>query len=404
MSYKKAGILVFFFIILAVNFAYANTVNINPTSLRYENVLRGGYSSLDLYISTDSKSDIKVNFAVAGGIANWVSVENKGSLFLNSNSPVVISVSIIPPEGVSNGEHQGSIILSFDDTAQSGISTQGSKDVVIPLGVYVTDTKIQEAKVNNVILEDTTILEPLVLLADITNNGNTLVKPKLNVEIKNAQGVLVKSASLEASDFIYPTKQQKLTFNLGILDQGEYKAKINFYLDDGTLLKSVEIAFNVVLDRTQIRKIEFTQLQSRDRGHLDNDFNLVAQVRNNGDDTTVRFSGQLYEDGNFLSDITSDFILVQRGQENQIKFGFTPSKLGFYKIVGRLETPNLVRTQDRESAFEIVSKDTTLEQVPLSSNPTLAIGLMLLAIFIFVRINKMRSRQIKKTKKMKKRR
>lgn len=404
MSYKKAGILVFFSIILAVNFAYANTININPTTLRYENVLRGGYSSLDVYISTDSKSDIKVNFAVVGDIANWVSVGNKGSLFLNSNSPVVIGVSIIPPEWVSNGEHQGSIILSFDDTAQSGISTEGSKDVVIPISVYVTDTKIQEAKVNNVVLEDTIVLEPLVLLADITNNGNILLKPKLNVEIKNAQGVLVKSASLEASDFIYPTKQQKLTFNLGILDQGEYKAKINFYLDDGTLLKSVETIFNVVLDGTQIRKIEFAQLQSRDKGHVDNDFNLIAQVRNDGDDTTVRFSGQLYESGNFLSDITSDFILVKRGEENQIKFGFTPTRLGFYKIVGHLETPNLIRTQDRESAFEIVSQDTTLEQVPLSSNPTLAIGLMLLAIFIFVRINKMRSRQKEKTKKMKKRR
>lgn len=392
MDIKKRGFLVVILIIFATSFVYADNINIDPVLVRHDNVLRGGYASSDIYITTDSKTDLKVNFAVIGELSNWVSVQNKGSLFLNLNSPVVLAISFRVPEGVSNGEHQGSIVLSFEDTASSKVTSGGSRDFVVPISIYVTDQIISDVKIINVLVDDALLGQEAFVVFDIKNDGNTQVRPNLNVDIKDINGKVVKNLNLQIQEEILPTQQKTLSTSLGSIDYGDYNAQINFFLGD-FLLKSVQTRFSVVQDPTQIRKISFVELESRDKGHVDNDFNLVAHIKNNGEDTSVRFSGELYLQGNFISEINSDFVLVKAGEESQIKFGFAPTKTGYYKITGRLETPNLVRTQDKESAFEIVPKDVGLEQIPLSSNPLLAILLMLLAIYIFVRINKMRSKQ-----------
>lgn len=397
MNIKKRGFLFFILIVFAAGYVYADNINVDPAFVRFDNVLRGGYASSDIYITTDSKTDLKVNYVVVGELSGWVTIENKGGAFLNSNSPYVLSVSIRVPEGVSNGEHQGSMVFSFEDTTSSKITSGGARDFVVPLGVYVTDQVVSDVKIANVNVDDVLLGEEVFVVFDIKNDGNTNVRPTLNIDIKDVGGKLIKNLNFATQDEVLSTQQKTLRVGMGSLDYGDYNAQINFFLGD-FLLKSVQTPFSVVQDSLQIRKITFVELESRDKGHVDNDFNLVAHIKNSGEDTTARFSGELYFNGEFISDLASDFMLVRSNEEAQIKFGFVPTKVGFYKIVGRLETPNLVRTNDKESAFEIVPEDVGLEQVPLSSNPLLAILLMLLAIYIFVRINKMRSKQ-KRSKK-----
>lgn len=399
MHIKKQLILIFLLVIFLLRPVYADDIDINPTSLRYDNVMRGGYALYDVYIKTDSNSDVKVNFVASGDVADWISIGSKGSLFLNSNSPVVLSVVVRPPQGVSNGEHKGSISIFFSDTASSQISSSANNDFVLPVSVYVTDQIISDVKINNVLIDDAVLQDPLLLIFDVKNNGNIDALVSAKVDIKDVQGKTLKSLRLDSSSAIRPTQEQKVIFSLDSLDLGDYTANINLLLGD-FLLKSVTTKFAVVLDKSQLRKISFTHLQSNDKGHVNHDFNLISYAKNNGEDVTVRFAGKLYYEGTFLSDITSDFVLAKFGEDTPVKFGFKPTKIGFYKISGHLETPTLDITQDRESAFEIVAQDVALNQVPLSSNPILAILLMLVAIFVFVKINKRKSKN-KKPKKRK---
>jgi len=90
----------------------AISVGVSPGTMKFEDLLRGGYAEAEILVSTSSDDALSGTVSTRGDIGNWLSFEPQSFELGQEKSIVRIKVIIQPPADVANGAYEGIISVT----------------------------------------------------------------------------------------------------------------------------------------------------------------------------------------------------------------------------------------------------------------------------------------------------
>src|SRR3989339_84796 len=99
-------------ILLIIQSVNAVKIDVQPRNIFFDNVLKGGYAEKELTVTSNTDTNVDMNFLAMGEIKEWVTIDSK-DLVLSKNYSSKIKVVLRHPEKTDNGIYTGNIILTF---------------------------------------------------------------------------------------------------------------------------------------------------------------------------------------------------------------------------------------------------------------------------------------------------
>lgn len=385
--FKLNKILILVFLgLLIVDIVNAAEISLDKDDLIFSNVRRNGYAFNSLTITSDSPEDFRVNYILTGSLKDFITISSDRNLLVSREAPLTLNIEV-RPGNIANGIYQGSIIFSFERLGGAKISNE-ENSFVIDYKVEVTDKLIKQAIVKSLNIDDINIGNSIKLSVLVENQGNIEISPILRLRFND----LGKEYSLNTNEIVLPGREKLINFELGSYELNLGNNNLDVYVLLGNILLRQENLDFYIFDKDEsIRKIILRRIKNENKVHVNDDLEIKAFLDNKNIDTLVRFKAKIYLDNEFITNVESEEVLSENGKEMEITAKFKPFRTGFYTIRGYLDYGNR-KSQEIESVFEAVPETQNLKEVPLSSNPILAVLLMLIAIFVVYRINRKKKR------------
>lgn len=392
MKLNKITILLAF--LLLANFvSVVNAVQINTdkTNLDFNNVRRDGYASNTLTITTNSDEDIGLNYIITGDLKNFISISAEKEFFVNQASPLNLLIEVKPDKSIANGIHTGNIIFTFQSQGQTQISSQPNS-FIISYNVEITDKIIKQAIVKSIDISDINYGSPLNAIVEVENKGNIPVQPILELSFKDNQDAL-KKYSLSTNEKILPGQDKTINYQKTIseLNLGIYELESKIIIDNNIISQQSQ-NFYVLNINEPARRILLKGVENANKIHVTDNIEIKAFISNNGQDSLIKFKAKVSLGDEFITNLEGPEIIASSNKETISSLNFKPIKTGIYTIKGYIEYGSR-KTEEIETVFEAVPETQNLKEVPLSSNPLLAIIIMLISIFTIVKINKNRQKK-----------
>jgi len=374
--------LVFMLSVLLIKIAYAVNVNVEPTSIGFDNILIEGMSEKTLTIYTDSESPIFVSAYITGDIKNWVRLSSSTEFGASKSLPLIIKLTISPPKGIENKAYTGNLMLEVLNEEAPRINTYiGDNVFSIPIDVQVSSVGVNKINVKDLLISDTEVNRPLDIKTTIVNEGNVEAKQDIEVEIISPEGI---TDTIRLS-YVAPPSEDEQTFNDNInvnLKQGEYQAKINVILDN-VVIDEITRNFMVLGPGSLIKKINLIEIRNNDKAHINDKVKINAYFKNVGEVTTfAEFKGKIYSENNLVQNIESDRVYIPTNEVRNVVMEFVPTSIGEYKIVGQVLYEDTI-TDEKESAIIIIPVTEQLEPVPLATGVFIIVLLGLIILFVY---------------------
>ncbi len=379
--------------LLIVDIVSAAQITIDKKSLDFKNVRREDYSFNTLTISSDSDADFKVNYLITGSLKDSITISSNKQLILNKASPLTLDIEV-RPSNVANGIYQGSLVFTFERLDGAEISNE-KNSFLVNYNVEITDKIIKQAIVKGISVDDINIGSPIDINVQVENLGNIELRPNLILNFRKNNN-LVKSYTLNSNEGVLSGREKTLNFqqtadDLGV---GNYNLEVNVMLDN-ILLRQETVDFYIYEKNEPIRKVIFDRIENQNKIHVNDNLEIKAFIENKNIASLAMLKGKIFLDNEFITDFESIEVLAEQNKEAIAIANFKPLRTGVYKIQSYLEYGSR-KTNEIESVFEAVPETQNLKEVPLSSNPILALVLMLIAVFVMVKINKRKKEKKKR--------
>lgn len=376
-------------LILLVSYAEASQIYVDKTNLNFDNLRRNGYESNTLRITSDSPVNLEVSYIILGDLRDSIYISSDKPLILNKDIPLNLLIEINPSNSIGNGIHTGSIIFTFTEKNGPEISTSISETYTLPYSVEITDKIIKQAIVKDISIDDINKNKPIIALVTLNNIGNIEISPRILLKFKDSANK-IRSYSLESSEMIKPSETKTISFqqDLSDLEIGRYNLNSLIFLDSN-IISDESQDFYILSENEPIHKINFIKLFNDDKINVNHEISINAAIKNNGPDTYVRLVGSIYQSNNLVSEFETSSELIKSDQDLDLVYKFKPRDIGVYYINAHLEYGER-KSEEIGSAFEAVPESQSLKEVPLSSNPIIAIMLMMITIYTMVRIHQYR--------------
>lgn len=384
--------LIIFVITLFFILQVANAVQIttDKTSLDFSNVRRQGYSSSLLTISTDSDSNIKVSYEITGSMKDYTTISSEKTLILNKALPLALLIAVRPDSSFSNGIHEGSILIKFQQDSNIGINSQPGI-LIVPYKVEITDKIINQAIIKSLDINDINKGSKLIASTEIENKGNIEISPSLSLKISSS--TIEREMTLHTDQKIRPGETKTLEYENNAVDLGIGKYNLETKIIENNNIISTQQQDFYVLDAGEpIRKLSLNSIEVDNKIIINKDAKIRATVFNNGQGSSFKFMAEIYKDNNLVAKLETQDLTAQENKDTTAELSFKPSEQGTYNIKGYVKYGSR-STEVVETVFNAITETQSLKEVPLSSNPVLALLIMLIAIFTVVRINKSRNKQ-----------
>jgi hypothetical protein len=377
-SKKKLVVLLagFFILVNTLSFISSANIGISPASIKFNNVMRGGFAERYVVISVDSEKPIEISLSPRGDVAEWLNFSER-SFVVSKDEPYYLRVSANPGLDVPNGNYSGFLRVmttSFGDSIEEHAVSKIKSSLDLYVVITVTDVELRDCIVKNVRINSAEEGDDVVLSMDILNKGNIRLTPKVFVDVWDQvqSGILQSDEFL--GEFLLPTLEKSFEFRIDSrrLDLGQYWSDISVadclqdflltfdILEEGAM-KSHGIFLNI-LSKKEIRKGETILLE--------------ANFKNVGEKEAVaRFKGEASYGGRVVQVIETEELNVGVGDVEGFPFYFTPDKSGKYIISGRIYYDGK-RTYEKSIILDVYGEGIDLD--------IRFLGSMFLSIFVAV--------------------
>ena len=236
-SSRKFALIFLVFVLLATT---VSAVTIEQKELDFENIRQYGYAEKIIKISSEGAEPVQVSLSATEPIKKWITFEPE-SEYVSREAPVEFKVGVNPSDA-SIGIYQGYMIVNAIASGNA-LTTTISTAVDIKTTVRITDEEIMQANVEEVVIEDFEVGQPLKISILIENKGNIAMLPYFEMNILD-----VKKENLLLA---YTSEEKTLNpSSFGLIEQevpnelpvGKYYADINIRAD-GMLLRKHLLSF-----------------------------------------------------------------------------------------------------------------------------------------------------------------
>lgn len=329
-------------------------IGISPSEININNGLKGAEYEKSLVIFNTGQEKTNFSLSAEGNISDWVRFYKSDNLSSNITSisiPKEDKVSLVVvfrvPNDAANGNYSG--ILDVNSVPSTNAS-QGSQSHMIVgasshVMINVTGDQILQGEVTGISIEDTEVNYPLKTNILFKNSGNVVASPK--IESHFFRGNEEVGSLINESVGIKPTGvNEKIVTEWDTHGQvpGNYTSNVVVSLN-GQILKSDNISFTIYPTGTFSRQGNLTDILIDGEPEVDKVSKIMAYFNNTGEiETSAKFTGEVYKDGNLLDTITSDELTVGKYKQAVLVGYFKPTSPGEYLIKGKVvysgkETP-----------------------------------------------------------------
>ena len=398
MKNKKIAIigitlLLFLKIVSAIN------VGISPATMKFENVMRNGYSEKTMVVSVDTTKEVKIELQPRGEISEWINYSSE-KLTVSKEKPLSLLISVTPPPDTPNGNYTGFLRVM---TSELGEGIEGhavsvirtSLDLSITVGV--TDLEITECTAYEFKVESVEKGDDLVFRTQIHNRGNVRLKPKMLIDIWDRDQT-EKLRSLEFSEKeILPTTKENFEARVSSkdLETGQYwadffvlecysKQTLTFDILEPGALKAEGILLNILNNKTS---------------RVGDTVPIEVSFKNTGEkELEAYFKGTVTLENKIIDLLETDKINVPTNSIEYFSLFFTPQKEGRYIISGRVFYNNK-KTFESSSILEAINPGFSFKRLFL---PAAYITLIVLIGILYLKIRKERKSYSIKLKQLSK--
>ncbi|MBR9676009.1 hypothetical protein GOV05_03305 [Candidatus Woesearchaeota archaeon] len=339
MGFKKIIISLIILVLLSIS-VLGVSIGVSPAKINYEKVLKGGYASRTISITTDTLNNLSIYVEKSGSIAEWVSfgpidlsVEN---ITITRSNPYRLDIIIMPPDDVANGNYTGSVRV-VTDKIQDVVTGKGSAvkaAFLLDLRVEITGEEIIGCVAGGLGINNFEVGEDIPVFFTVENTGNVKISPEINIEVFDLYERLVEEFSF-ISDELLPTTQQRLIEELiNDLIISQYFAKITIPLCN----HKKEVTFTVVEPGGISDEGELLMIKNPVWAVTEQTVQIVAVFKNLGERTVrAKFTGVIKDAlGEIIKVIDTDSINVKAGETQEFPTFFKPENTGQYFISGKI--------------------------------------------------------------------
>lgn len=239
----------FLLVVVALLFSSppASALGVSPSTVTFSDVLPGGYAERPLMISSGTDVEpVRVDVTLEGPMASWIRLSSQEAFTLSSNDPLRLTVIVEPPPHAATGTLHGVLKVRTQPLSEgrddSGMGVSVGIDV--PLSVEIVQTSIARYGVLEVRTDDVTSEDPLTFDVLFANSGNVPVAPTLEVELRDDDGAVVDTFTLEGAS-IEPSREAWQSFSLEDFEanRDDYTAVLTFTVGN-KLIAEKTVAFS----------------------------------------------------------------------------------------------------------------------------------------------------------------
>jgi hypothetical protein len=388
--------------LLALSCVSAVNIGVSPGTAHFKKMLKGGYASRVVTITTSLEQPLTAHYEVYGEVEDWVDIEtNSSSFVLSRDEPYRMKIMMRPPSDVANGNYTGAIRIVTDHLGSLGGGT-GSvvrAAVTVQLRVEITGEQILACRSGGFSIPSVEIGFPLELSYTIINDGNVQLRPNIELDIwDQLQERLMHTQGL-FGDLILQTEQERITRTIPVqLPIGQYWASVRVEECDVSQL----LTFSVLEKGSIEDDARFISLSTKPWARVGDIVPVTALFENLGQRSVfATFKGRVTLDDQVIQVIESDELQVSPGERMNFSLFYRPRLPGQHVINGRIhynrkltfERGTVVNVNPAEGVTSVTGK---LRLVPIM------VFLVITAVIVILvaKIRKQRRRLRRSRKRM----
>ncbi len=393
---NKIGILILFGIIL-LNIVSGANIGISPARVYFEEVLRGGYSEQEVTITTNSEEPISVTIKPRGEIEDWLNFSKK-EFNVSKNSPYRLVISVKPPVDMPNGNYTGFLKVStssFGKPIEKHATGLIRTTLDLFLEVEVTDIEIKKCRISNFEVQSAEKGDPIIFLMDVENQGNTRIKPRIEIDIWDQEQIEVVKNIGHSGEEVIPTKTKDIMVKVpsNDIEIGQYWAEITSLDCSG----SQTLTFDVLEIGALKAEGELSNILTKTWIDVDETTDIKVLFKNTGEKAVnARFKGKINKGDKIIDILESEQTNVLIDESKDFIFYFTPKESGRYVVSGRVFYDSK-RTYEKSSVINVRKKGLTLNSFIM---PLVYLVLIILISVLLYKIRKEKKSYLNKLEKM----
>ncbi|MBI3027832.1 hypothetical protein HYY70_07010 [Candidatus Woesearchaeota archaeon] len=323
--------------LLLTSLADAVSIGISPGRVRFDNVLKGGYSERIVKISTGSDEEVLASYRISGGIKNWVRFDPNSTTFtLTKNNPYLLKIIIEPPSDLQVGNYSGNI--EFVTEALGGVSGRAGAliktAVILTANLEVTGTEIIKCRAGGFSFNDAEIGFPLEYSYTVINDGNVRLSPTITLDVwDQLQENLVLTREIKGEE-VLPTTEKRIIGTLqNTLNEDQYwlNMKAN-ECKTGTML-----TFSIVEKGAIADNGDLIEIRNKPWALTSETVQITAKFQNSGKrSVTAKFKGAIRLEDKIVRLIETEEVIVPSGETSDFDIFFIPEIPGRYTLTGRV--------------------------------------------------------------------
>lgn len=389
---EKMRIIIIFLlgsIFLLSSLVSAANIGVSPATIKFENVLRGGYSENTVVISVDTLNPVDVELDPRGEIEDWLNFSYE-NFSVSKDEPYYLRVAVTPPIDTPNGNYTGFLRLR---TSGFGEGVEGhavgivrsALDLVV--NVEVIDVEIANCNVYNYNVNSVEKGDDVIFNVDLLNNGNIRLKPRITIDIWDQDEISIVKSQEYSDNEILPTVRDvfELRMDTSDLEIGQYWAEISTI----DCYSSRTLTFDVLEEGALKAEGVLQGISVKRFSEVGETVPINIKFKNTGEkEVDAQFKGRVTLGEKIVQILESDAEKVPVGNVNEFTFFFTPQQAGRYAITGRVFY-NGKKTFELSSPLEVFSRKSNIRTVIMYLIYALLIFLIL---FLFFKIRKERNK------------
>jgi hypothetical protein len=338
--------------VVAASAPGASSVGVYPTTVDFQQALRGGTPYLDtIGIINGTPQGQYFNFGLKGTAAPWLKVVSAGDhstvitrIWAPSGAtPTQAVLELQVPKTLANGIYSGQVTVSMAPLKVRQGQTSVGLAASIAVSVQVTGSQTVAGSLENAYLPYPKVEtgEPLEIFAVMRNAGNVAVQPRFSLDVTKAHGTTAQY-SWQGTTGAEVLPGQTLTYQLtwpgsATYTQtfGPYVARLNASFND-TPVGSSTLPFQLVPPGSLRRGGKLLSLELTNHPRIGYAAEVQAGVLSTGEvQEETNFVGSLYRNGQLFQSVKSPVpILLLPGQSGVITIPVKLSEDGLYKLTG----------------------------------------------------------------------
>jgi len=402
----RNSVITLFIISLFMSTAHAIGIGAGPSTIYFNNMLRGGYGEELIRVTNPNNFSIIVTIEAEGQVKDWLIFVPKISekIVLTTGQLVIMSFKtftvspessyefraiIQPPSDTPIGTYNGYINIHSEPvnitegTGQLGTIVLTS--AALRTFVNMTGEQILEYVIYGISIKDTEEGYPIEFSVSGENKGNVRAAPKVHIDIWNRDKTeIMKSENFTGSE-VLPTREKSHEFSISSenLSVGQYWANITVYLGDGTIYQEL-LTFDLMAKGSMKIKGELIAIVNEVWVNVNEVVRIDAVFKNTGElPTYAKYKGEVYLGEELVSVLESEELMVAVGETVNLTTYFTPKKSGRYIARGVVFYEKKV-TFTKDGIINVLPEESVL--MSILSDKVFYILIIILLVIIVIKV------------------